>query len=316
MSTAEQPKEGHMATNTPTAGRVRSGDGTTIAFERSGAGSPVIVVGGAFNDRTTAAPLAAALAATLTAQREDRSLLGPGASARSERSEPRSREPRPAQSQAGLTVYAYDRRGRGDSGDTAPYAVDREVEDLQALIAEAGGAAGLYGVSSGAILAIEAAAAGIGVSQLALFEPPFTVDDSRPHHDSAISTELAELTSAGRRREAVELFMRKAVGLPDELVAQVRESPMWPELEKLAHTLPYDTTITGDGTVPARLLASITVPTIVIGSEGSPPWLRSAVRAVAEALPHARRRSLAGEYHEVPPDVLGPVLTEFFTGRD
>ncbi len=255
-------------------GKVRSSDGTVIAFERSGAGPPVILVGGAFNDRTTAAPLAAALA------------------------------PR-------MTVFAYDRRGRGDSGDTAPYAVEREVDDLRALIAEAGGAAALYGLSSGAILVIEAAIQGAAITKMALFEPPYVTDGSRPAQSANLPTQLAELTSAGRSGEAVELFLTRAVGVPPDGVAQMRSTPMWPALEKMAHTLVYDTTITGDGEVPAGRLAAVTVPALVLDSTGSPPWLRASAQTLAGALPDATHRSLDGQFHDVPPPVLAPVLAEF-----
>lgn len=179
---------------------VTSADATTIAFERSGEGTPVIVVGGALNDRSTGAPLAAHLASD-------------------------------------FTVYTYDRRGRGDSGDTRPYAVEREVEDLAALITEAGGKAFVYGVSSGAILALEAAASGLPITKLALLEPPYTITEARPNASENFAARLAELTSAGRRGEAVEYFMTKTVGLPDEAVAGARNSPMWAGLEAMAHTL-------------------------------------------------------------------------------
>src|SRR5437763_5434298 len=165
-------------------GSVRSGDGTTIAFERSGEGPPVILVGGAFQDRGSLAPLAAELAPS-------------------------------------LTVYCYDRRGRGGSGDTPPYAVGREVDDLRALVAEAGGTAALFGVSSGAILALEAAA-GAPVTKVAAFEPPYTVDDGRPPQSAALAGEVAELIHAGRPGDAVELFLGKGVGLPPEQIAQMR----------------------------------------------------------------------------------------------
>jgi pimeloyl-ACP methyl ester carboxylesterase len=172
----------------------RSRDGTTIAFDRSGEGPPIILVGGAFTVRSSDAPLAEQL-------------------------------------ERHFTVFTYDRRGRGSSEDTAPYAVDREIEDLEALIVEAGGSATVYGKSSGAALALEAAARGLPITGLALFEPPFIVDDSRPRPPADLGSQLSELTSAGRRGDAVELFITKAVGLPVEAVAQMRTAPMWPGLE-------------------------------------------------------------------------------------
>lgn len=256
---------------------VVSKDGTVIAFDRSGEGPATILVGGAFNDRSTGEPLATELASH-------------------------------------FTVYTYDRRGRGESGNTAPYAVGREGEDLEALIMEAGGSAFVYGSSSGAALALTAAAHGLPIRKLALLEPPFTVDDSRPPPPEDLGTRYTELSLAGRRGEAVELFMTKAVGLPAEAVDQMRNAPMWPALEDMAHTLAYDAAIMGDGSLPTEQLASVTVPTLVIDSTESPAWLRRAAKAVAGALSNAQHRSLEGQFHDVPPAVLAPVLEEFFAG--
>jgi pimeloyl-ACP methyl ester carboxylesterase len=255
---------------------VRSRDGTTIAFDRSGEGPPVILVGGAFNDRSAVAPLAAQL-------------------------------------ERHFTAVAYDRRGRGESGDASGYAVDREVDDLEALIVDAGGSAFVYGQSSGAVLALEAAARGLPITKLALFEPPYIVDGSRPRPPEDLATQLAELTSSGRRDDAVELFITKAVGLPADAVDEMRAAPMWPALEGVAHTLAYDTHIMGAGNrLPTERLASVTVPTLVVDSAGSPAWLREAAQAVAETLPEARRRTLEGQFHEVAVEVLGPAVEEFF----
>jgi len=260
---------------------VNSSDGTTIAFERSGEGPPLILVDGALSYREgggSSRPLAARLA-----QR--------------------------------FTVYSYDRRGRGESGDTAPYAVEREVEDIQALIRECGGSAYVYGISSGAALALEAAACGTGVTKLALYEPPFIVDDSRPSLPQDFATQLTELLSSGRRGDAVELFMTKAAEVPVEVVAQMRHAPFWPAVEAVAHTLIYDTTIMGDNNaLPTERVASVTVPTLVIDGGASPMWMRNAAQAVADALPNAQRRTLAGQTHDVAPEALAPVLEEFFAG--
>ncbi|SCL39823.1 Lysophospholipase, alpha-beta hydrolase superfamily [Micromonospora pallida] len=265
-----------MTTKPPAVRTVRSADGTTIAYEPAGEGPPIILVGGAFNDRTTARPLAAALAPHFTA-------------------------------------YAYDRRGRGDSGDTLPYAVDREVDDLAALIEAAGGTAYVYGLSSGAILAARAAARGLPIIGLALFEPPFSVDGhagTRP----ALAPALAELVAADRRKEAVTLFMTTAVGLPDDAVTSLWHDPSWPFLEAAAHTLVYDTTITGDGALPRDELAAITTPTVVVDSTASPDWLRQATQHTAEAVPGARRVSLAGGFHEASPADLAVELRRFLLG--
>jgi pimeloyl-ACP methyl ester carboxylesterase len=259
--------------------KVLSRDGTSIAFDQSGHGPPVILVTGALNDRSSWMGLAALL-------------------------------------ESRFTVFAYDRRGRGASGDTLPYAVAREVEDLEALVAEAGGAAAVFGVSSGAALALEAAARGVAVSRLALFEPPYRVDDSAPRQPADLSTKVAQLISSGRPGEAVEYFMTKGVGLPPEAVAWMRNAPMWPGLEALAPTLLQDFEIMGDGSFPADRAASVAVPTLVLGSEGSAPWMREVVRVVGNALPNSETRFLAGQFHNIPPETLAPVLAEFFGGGD
>jgi len=258
---------------------VRSNDGTTIAFERSGEGPPVVIVGGALSDRTAAAPLAAEL------------------------SDP-------------FTVVAYDRRGRSDSGDTPPYAVDREIEDLQALIAAVGGSAFVFGHSSGAALALEAAGRGLSITKLALYEPPFIVDDSRPPLPEDYDAHLDELVAVGRRGDAVEYFMTVAVGVPTEMVAGMRDSPAWPFMEALAHTIAYDGAVMGDAmagdTKPLERWASVTVPTLVMDGGASPDSLRNAARALVDVLPNVEHRTLEGQDHGPALEVLAPVLIEFF----
>jgi len=254
---------------------VTSKDGTTLAFDRIGDGPPIVLVCGGSVDRMSNASLAATLA-------------------------------------DGFTVFNYDRRGRSDSGDTAPYAVEREVEDIDAVIEEAGGTACLYGSSSGAVLALKAAAAGLPVEKLALWEPPFVLDESRrPPPDTAGT--YTELVSAGRRGDAVEYFMSKVVGLPDEFVTQARSSPWWPAQEALAHTLAYDATIMGDYSLPTDRAAAAKVPTIVLAGGASFPGMIEAAQALAEAMPDAEVRILEGQSHDVDSDVLGPALKEFFT---
>lgn len=255
-----------------TVGTVRSADGTTIAYETAGEGPPIILVGGAFNDRSTTRPLATALASD-------------------------------------FTVYGYDRRGRGDSGDTGPYAVQREVEDLAALIDRVGGRSYLFGLSSGAILAAYAAAEGLPLDGLALFEPPF---QTGPHGGPkpGLAVRLTELVSAGQRDDAVGLFLIEAVGVPAEAVSGMRGTPEWTWMEGLAHTLAYDTTVTGGGELPAARLAMITAPTVVVDSTGSPEWLRDAAAATARTIPGASHLSLAGGFHEVPAETLAPALRD------
>jgi pimeloyl-ACP methyl ester carboxylesterase len=253
---------------------VKSADGTRIAFDQSGGGPPVIMTVGAFNTRSTTDPLARALASQ-------------------------------------LTVLNYDRRGRGDSGDTTPYAVEREIEDIAALIAVAGGAAAVFGYSSGATLALKAAASGLPVTRLVLYEPPFNTDDSHPALPAGFAGQLAELVAAGRRGDAVELYQTKAVGIPEDVVAQMRHAPFRPGLEAIAHTLAYEAAIIGDRSLPAGLLATVTIPALVVTGEQSPPFLQAAAQAAAAALPGGRLAILPGQTHDINPDATAPVMTEF-----
>lgn len=257
-------------------GRAKSDDGTLIAYRRTGGdGPPVIMVGGAFSTAAAQAPLAALLA------------------------------PR-------FSVITYDRRGRGGSGDTAPYAVEREVEDIAALLTKVGGSASLCGMSSGAALALEAAATGLPITQLAVYEPPYDAGPAAEVTDNAAYTaRLDELLSEGRRDEAVELFL-SVVGVPTDVVAGMRRSAMWRGMTALAHTLAYDNAVVGPGPVPTERLARITARVMVVDGGASPPPVRGAARAVAEALPRGRHRTLTGQVHEVAPHVLAPVLEEYF----
>jgi pimeloyl-ACP methyl ester carboxylesterase len=234
-------------------------------------------VGGALNDRATFAPLAEYLAAEFTA-------------------------------------VSYDRRGRGGSGDTPPYAVAREVEDLVALSAALGGPAYGFGVSSGAVLAVEAALRGVPFAGLVLIEPPFILDGTRPPMPADFVARLDELVAAGRRGDAVELFLAEAVEMPVEVVAPMRSAPAWPALEAIAHTMAYDIAVMGDFRLPARWTA-LPVPTLVVNGSVSAAWRQDAARAVAAALPRAWHRTLDGHAHEAPPAILGPILAEFFRPR-
>jgi pimeloyl-ACP methyl ester carboxylesterase len=255
---------------------VTSTDGTTIGFDRLGAGPPVVLVCGGSVDRMSNAGLAATLA--------DR-----------------------------FTVLNYDRRGRGDSGDTPPYTVQREVEDIDAVIGAAGGSAHLYGTSSGAALTLEAAASGVPVDRLALWEPPF-IPDGVPKPPTDTAKTYTELVDAGRRGDAVEFFMSKVVGLPDEFVVQARSAPFWPAQEALAHTLAYDATIMADHSLPTERAADVKVPTIVMAGDASFPWMSETARALAEALPDGEVRILEGQTHDVAPEAMARVLTGFFLG--
>lgn len=255
--------------------KVISRDGTPLAYERRGEGAPLILVGGTFSTGTAEEPLAKLLAAD-------------------------------------FDVVTYDRRGRGASGDTAPYAVAREVEDLAVLIAEVGGVAFLYGMSSGGALVLRAAAAGLNAPRIAVYEPPFTVREDTCAEKAAYTRNLAAALAAGHRGEAVELFL-SVVGMPREFVAQMKRAPVWRSFESLAPTLAYDDAVMGDGTVPAERLAALDRPVLVVDGGASPPLMRDAARLTATALPDGRLRTLPRQTHDVDPRLLAPVLKEFFT---
>ena len=210
-----------------------------------------------------------------------------------------------------FTVYMYDRRGRGESGDTQPYSRQREVEDLGALIELAGGSAYVAGVSSGAALALEAAAGGLGVQKVAAYEPPFVAADgdrSKVGHENA----LRALVAAGKRGDAVKYFMRM-VRVPSFAIFMMQLMPnVWPKLKAVAHTLPYDMAVMGDFTVPAARIASIRVPTLVMDGEKTQERLHRAVDEIVRALPAAKRRTLKGQTHNVSAAVLTPELVRFF----
>jgi pimeloyl-ACP methyl ester carboxylesterase len=255
--------------------KVRSSDGTTIAFDRLGVGTPVILVSGASTARAIHAQLAELLAGD-------------------------------------FTVFNYDRRGRGDSGDIPPYAIQREVEDLDALITEAGGAAAVFGNSSGGVLALHAAAAGLPLTKLALWEPPFMVDPDAPRRQEEYVAQLTKLLDAGRRGDAMELFM-KTIGLPEEMIAGMRNAPMWSSMEAISPTLVYDATLMGDSLVPTGLVSSVKAPTLVLDGSDTGAWAANSAQALTAGLPNAQRHTLEGQTHNVAWDPLAPVLIEFFS---
>jgi pimeloyl-ACP methyl ester carboxylesterase len=260
---------------------VTSNDGTHIAYDKLGEGPPLVLVGGAFNTRT----------------------FGPNgglAPLLAER----------------FTVINYDRRGRGDSTNTAPYAVEREIEDIEVLIEEAGGSAHVFGISSGAALALEAANRGLAIDKLALYEAPFVVDDSRAPVPDDYLQRLEGLVASDRRGDAIRLFMRQGVGLPAVFVAMMRIMPAWSKLKTVAPTVIYDAAIVDDyqkgRPLPSDRWTSVTMPTLVAVGRKSPDWMRIAMRALANVLPNARHITLEGQTHIVKPQALAPVLVEFF----
>ncbi|MEX0648016.1 MAG: alpha/beta hydrolase [Balneolaceae bacterium] len=257
-----------------------SKDGTLIAYDKTGSGPALILVDGAlcYRESGPSVPLAKQLADQFTG-------------------------------------YTYDRRGRGDSSNVQPYSVEREIEDIEALINEAGGKAYVYGISSGAALALEAANAGLPIKKLALYEAPFIVDDSRKPISENYMIELRELLDADRRGASVKLFLRKAVGLPSPIVFLMPLMPAWSKLKSVAHTLPYDGTIVekelkGEPFQPMRW-DSVNIPTLVTGGGKSEKWIQNSGKALAEILPDARYISLKKQTHMVKPEVLAPVLKEF-----
>ncbi len=244
----------------------------TIAFDQLGEGAPIILVLGAFNTRPTGAPLAAALAAR-------------------------------------HTVINYDRRGRGGSGDRAPYAVERELEDLDALIQRMGGAAAVFGFSSGAALALAAAVHGLAITRLALFDLPLRLDPPGDPVDHAAA--LDALVRAGRRGDAVEYFQRRMVGLPEPLIVQLRDAPFRPALEAMAHTLVYEAMILGDGALHLERARGLAMPTLAIAAPGH-AFMRETAEALARAVPDGRALYLEGATHDLVPAMLAPPLLGFF----
>jgi pimeloyl-ACP methyl ester carboxylesterase len=214
-----------------------------------------------------------------------------------------------------FTVYTYDRRGRGGSGDTQPYSIEREVDDLAAVITLAGGSAAVYGISSGAVLALEAANRGVGVRRLALYEAPVITSTARPPVEDGIARRMENLVGQGRRAEAVRLFMR-SVGAPAFVVRLMRFMPAWSKLTAVAHTLPYDFRLL-DGlqagkALPRNRWTSLRVPTIVMDGGKSPEWMRQGNQELSEVL-SAQHRTLPGQTHMLKASAVAPVLTEFFS---
>jgi len=262
----------------------KSADGTVIAYDRAGEGPPLIVAVGAFCDRRSFVP--------------------------------------PAGLTERFTVYTYDRRGRGDSGDTQPYSVDLELADLGAVVAAASSAAAssaaassavyAFGHSSGGALVLRAAAHGVPLTAVASYEAPFVVPGTREVAKDP-ADRIREMVAAGHRGDAVRYWMTSVVAAPPQVLTMMEGSPAWPALEALAHTLPYDIALTGDQGVPASL-AAIAMPVLVLGGGTSPDWFHRTVTETAAVIPGARLVMMEGYDHGVPPEVIAPVLTEFFLG--
>ncbi|TDD84509.1 alpha/beta hydrolase [Actinomadura darangshiensis] len=262
---------------------VISKDGTRIGYSKTGSGPALVLVDGAFGHRA----------------------FGPNMDL-------------PPLLADRFTVYTYDRRGRGESGDTQPFSVERETDDLEAVIAEAGGSACVYGVSSGVPLALDAANAGLAIPKLVVYEGPFVVDDSRKPIPEDLRAQMETLVKEDRRSQAIKLFMTKGVGLPGIFVTMMRLMPAWSKLKRVAHTAPYDVAALGDTgrgrPLPAGRWSDVKSPVLVVVGGKSPKWMKNAMGALAEVLPDARHRTLDGQMHVVKGKAIAPVITEFLTG--
>ncbi|MGZ4436554.1 MAG: alpha/beta fold hydrolase [Nocardioidaceae bacterium] len=271
------------STATHTTHFATSADGTEIAYEVSGSGPALVLVDGALCQRA----------------------MGPARGL--------------ARELAGsFTVFAYDRRGRGDSGPgTSPWDLARELEDLGAVIDAAGGTAHLFGASSGATLALEAARQGAPVDRVVAYESPFIVDDARPANDPRLPERVGQMVAAGRRGDAVRTFMR-TVGVPAPVVLVMPLLPVWRKLTAIAHTLPYDLSIVvphqqGEP-LPAGYYDAVGAETLVLAGGKSPAYMRNAQAAITDAVPRARLETLAGQTHVVKPAVVAPVVRSFLAG--
>jgi pimeloyl-ACP methyl ester carboxylesterase len=255
-----------------------SADGTTIAYQTyssGGDGPEIVFVGGATQRKEDWTELAQALA------------------------------------EAGFTAVTYDRRGRGDSSDTTPYAVEREIEDLAAVITATGGAAGVHGQSSGGALANRAAVASPTITSLSTFETPYRVGEGpKPPEDYV--EHLQKLYDADDPSAMLEYFMVAGVGQPQEQVDQMKQLPFWDSLVPIGRTVLYDGYCLGgsQAPLPTDLLGSIAIPMLCLGSTGSPDWLRAGAEASAAAAPDGRFVVLEGDFHSAPTSILAPVLAE------
>jgi len=268
------------ATATSSTLTTTSADGTTIAYEKTGSGPALVLVDGAmcYRDFGPMRPLAAALADA-------------------------------------FTVYSYDRRGRGESGDTQPYAVQREIEDLEAILGVTGGAAHVFGSSSGASLALEAAMAGAPISRLAVWEAPYVATGRAEPEPDHVANATA-LVDAGRPGDAVTYFMTDMVGAPKFVGLMMKlNRKVWRKLQAVGHTIPYDARVLDGFVAPVDRLGAIRQPTLVVLGGKAKPNMRAGVTAVADAVPGATLRELPGQMHNVATAAIAPVLREWFSAQ-
>lgn len=258
-----------------------SRDGTKLAWSRTGEGEPLILVDGAFCHRKFGA-----------------------------------NEKLPEHLSGKFTVYSYDRRGRGESGNTLPYSPQKEYEDLQSIIDITGGSAYVYGISSGAALALEAANQGLHIRKLALYEAPYITDSSRPPLPADYLETLSRFVEQGEPGKAVKYFMRTGIGLPSFVVWMMQLMPVWKQLKQMAHTVPYDTEILGDTgsgkPLDKERWSAVTMPTLVISGSKSEKWAQHSMQHLATVLPYATHHTLKGQSHIVDPKILAQELIKFF----
>lgn len=262
---------------------VISQDGTKIAFDKVGSGPALILVNGAIAYR--------ALDPTLATLAD---LLSPH-----------------------FTVYNYDRRGRGESSDTQPFAREREIEDLQSLIEDAGGTAMVFGFSSGSVVTLDAAALTPGITRVGVYEPSLIVDDSRQPVPADYTEHLTRLAAEGKRDEAAEYFLTQAVGIPVEYIGGIKQDQAnWSGMTGVAHTIAYDAAFVGSlmqgKPLPTDRWARVSVPVLIVDGGASDVWMHHGADALVNVLPHASRQTLAGQTHSVDPGILAPVIIAFF----
>lgn len=253
-----------------------SSDGTSLAYDEIGSGPALVLIGGGPTTRAANAELSELLASS-------------------------------------HTVYNYDRRGHGDSDDAESFTVDQEFEDVQAMLGVAGGQAAVFGSSGGAVIALQAALRGLAITRLALWEPAYVVEGTRPPVPADYAARLAELIASGRRSDAGEMFFADAVGLPQQFIDAMVASPFWPTIEAAAHTLVYDAQLMGDFAVPVQQLRALEIPTLVVDG-ATTSWLSASADAVAAAIPHATRETLVGQQHNVEAVALAPIVAGFLVG--
>jgi len=261
---------------------INSKDGTIIAYSKTGKGEPLVLIDGAFCHRKFGANV------NLPNYLSDH-----------------------------FTVYTYDRRGRGESGNTLPYSVEREFEDLQAVINEAGKNAFVYGISSGAALALEAANAGVSISRMAIFEAPYMVDNSRPLLPDNYLEQISKHINDKEPGKAIQYFLRTGIGMPAFIVWMMQLMPAWKQMKQIAYTLVYDILLLKDNArgkpFAKESWQRIKIPVLVMSGSKSAAWSQNSMRQLSDSLPNAKHVDLVGQSHLVNNQKLAPHLIKFFS---